>query len=105
MNNDRFQKWYSVYYVKFNLSPLGDDENDVVRFKFGGSVPIPDGQYLLTEGRMPYGLEDTSGRILHDGLLVPREMITEDEDAIWFTENEQNIIMSDLSSAPWRERI
>ena len=32
MNNDRFQKWYSVYYVKFNLSPLGDDENDVVRY-------------------------------------------------------------------------
>ena len=74
MNNDRFQKWYSVYYVKFNLSPLGDDENDVVRFKFGGSAPIPDAYYLLTEDGMPYGLEDASGRILHDGVYK------EDED-------------------------
>ena len=68
MNNSRFQKWYIVYYIKFNMSPLGDDDNDIIKFKFGGSAIIPDAQYLLTEDSLPYGTEDNQGRILHDGI-------------------------------------
>ena len=66
MDNSELHKTYKVYYVKFDLSPLGDGNENILKFVFESYSEIVDPDVMITEDFKKVIIEDESANLMYD---------------------------------------